>query len=109
VPGTPNALDDELVYRLACNDDVVRQRPDQLAVFKARPARNASAWADAGGATSIRRDGRKERATRKNSQTAEAQRVALKMGRRLPDRLRNRFRYAPSYCRPDRTALPGPF
>jgi hypothetical protein len=43
--------------------------------FKARPARNASAWADAGGATSIRRGGRKEQATRKNSQPAAARRV----------------------------------
>jgi hypothetical protein len=34
-------------------------------------------------ATSIRRGGRKERATRKNSQPTAARRVALQMGRRL--------------------------
>jgi hypothetical protein len=37
--------------------------------------------------TSISRLIRKERATPKNSQPAAARRVALKMGRRLPDQL----------------------
>jgi hypothetical protein len=65
--------------------------------FKARPARNASR-SDAGGATSISRLIRKERATRKNRQPAAARRVALKMGRRLRcSSVTYRFRYAPSF------------
>jgi hypothetical protein len=51
--------------------------------------------------------GRVERATRKNSQPAAAQRVALKMGRRLrSSSVTFRFRYAPSNASPARTALP---
>ena len=50
---------------------------------------------------------RAERATRKNSQLAAAQRVALKMGRRLRcSSVTYRFRYAPSTASPARTALP---
>src|SRR5260370_34897298 len=65
--------------------------------FKARPARNASR-SDAGGATSISKSIRKERATRKNSQSAAARRVALKMGRRLRcSSVTYRFRNA-SFC-----------
>src|ERR1700676_1470603 len=40
---------------------------------------------------------RVERATRKNSQLAPAQRVAMKMGRLRCSSVTNRFRYAPSY------------
>src|ERR1700740_855668 len=50
---------------------------------------------------------RKERATRKNSQLATAQRVAMKMGRRLRcSSVTYPFRYAPSTASPARTALP---
>src|SRR6201984_541672 len=50
---------------------------------------------------------RKERATRKNSQLATAQRIAMKMGRRLRcSSVTYRFRYAPSTASPARTALP---
>src|ERR1700740_2457353 len=49
----------------------------------------------------------KERATRKNSQLAMAQRVAMKMGRRLRcSSVTYPFRYAPSTASPARTALP---
>src|ERR1700724_1282148 len=65
--------------------------------FKAQPVRNASR-SDAGGATSISRLIRKERATRKNSQPDAARRVALKMGRRLRcSSVTYRFRYTPSF------------
>ena len=65
--------------------------------FKARPARDASR-SDAGGATSISRLIRKERATQKNSQPAAARRVAFKMGRRRRcSSVTDRFRYAPSF------------
>ena len=50
---------------------------------------------------------RVERATRKNSQLAPAQRVAMKMGRRLRcSSVTYRCRYAPSTASPARTALP---
>src|SRR6201988_4910658 len=50
---------------------------------------------------------RKERATRKNSQLATAQRVAMKMGRRLRcSSVTYPLRYAPSTASPARTALP---
>jgi hypothetical protein len=50
---------------------------------------------------------RVERATRKNSQLAPAQRVAMKMGRRPHcSSVTYRFRYAPSSANPARTALP---
>src|SRR6202043_307939 len=50
---------------------------------------------------------RVERATRKNSPLAPAQRVAMKMGRRLRcSSVTYRFRYAPSSASPARTALP---
>src|ERR1700740_2525310 len=50
---------------------------------------------------------RKERATRKNSQLNTAQRVAMKMGRRLRcSSVTYPLRYAPSTASPARTALP---
>src|ERR1700740_2064937 len=50
---------------------------------------------------------RKERATRNNSQLATAQRVAMKMGRRLRClSVTYPFRYAPSTASPAQTALP---
>jgi hypothetical protein len=50
---------------------------------------------------------RVERATRQNSPLAPAQRVAMKMGRRLRcSSVTYRFRYAPSSASPARTALP---
>src|ERR1700739_3031925 len=49
---------------------------------------------------------RKERVTRKNSQLATAQRVAMKMGRRLRcSSVTYPLRYAPSTASPARTAL----
>jgi hypothetical protein len=49
----------------------------------------------------------KERATRKNSRLATAQRVAMKIGRRLRcSSVTYPFRYAPSTASPARTALP---
>src|SRR5215469_11196492 len=68
------------VYRLAYNGDVAA---GQLAVFQGASEAPISG--------SIRA----ERATRKNSQPAAAQRVALKMGRRLRcSSVTYRFRYA---------------
>src|ERR1700724_2232696 len=65
--------------------------------FKAQPARNASR-SDAGGATSISRSIRKERATRKNNQPAAARRIAWKLGRRQRcSSVTYRFRYAPAF------------
>src|ERR1700740_1481537 len=50
---------------------------------------------------------RAARAPRKNRRLAAAQRVALKMGRRLRcSSVTYRFRYAPSTASPARTALP---
>src|ERR1700751_1334971 len=60
-----------LVHGPTYNSDVVRPAPDQLAVFQAPSEAPISELI------------RVERATRKNSQPATAQRVALKMGRRL--------------------------
>ena len=57
-----------LVYRLAYKGDIVAGR---LAVFQGANEVPISEWI------------RAERATRKNSQLDAAQRVALKMGRRL--------------------------
>ena len=49
-----------------------------------------------------------ERATRENSQPAAAQRVALKMGRRLRcSPVTYRFRYVPSYCQSGSDRLAG--
>jgi len=51
---------------------------------------------------------REERATRKNSQPAAAQRVAMKMGRRLRcSSFTYRFRYAPSNCQSGSDRLAG--
>src|SRR6516164_147441 len=58
-------------------------------------------------ATSISEPIRKERATRKNSQLAAAQRVVMKMGRRLrARRLRINLDMRPLTASPARTALP---
>jgi hypothetical protein len=71
-----------LVYRLAYNGDVAA---GQLAVFQGASEAPMSELI------------RVERATRKNSQLAAAQRVALEMGRRLRcSSVTYRFRYAPS-------------
>jgi hypothetical protein len=71
-----------LVHRLAYNSDVAA---GQLAVFQGASEAPISELI------------RVERATRKNSQPAAAQRVALKMGRRLRcSSVTYRFRYAPS-------------
>jgi hypothetical protein len=92
------------VHRLAYNSDVVRQAPDQLAVFQGGPSRTGGSEAPLSELIRV------ERATRKNSQPAAAQRVALKMGRRLRgSSVTYRFRYAPSYCQsPARTVRPRP-
>ena len=73
----------------------------QLAVFEGGPSRTGLTVA-----TSISRLIRKERATRENSQPAAARRVALKMGRRLPDRLRIGSDMRPLTASPARTASP---
>jgi hypothetical protein len=62
------------VCRLVYTDDVAA---GQLAVFQGGPTR-------IGGKVPISELIRFERATRKNSQLAAAQRVTLKMGRQLP-------------------------
>jgi hypothetical protein len=72
----------KLVHRLAYNSDVAA---GQLAVFQGASEAPISELI------------RVERATRKNSQLAAAQRVALKMGRRPRcSSVTYRFRYAPS-------------
>src|ERR1700739_2633724 len=86
-----------LVYRLL---NALSFAAGQLAVFQGGPSRT-------GGKAPISGATRAERATRKNSQRAAAQRVALKMGRRLRcSSVTYRFRYAPSTASPARTALP---
>jgi hypothetical protein len=61
-------------------------------------------------ATSISEPIREERATRKNSQLAAAQRVALKMGRRLRcSSVMYRSGYAPSNCQSGSRLAGGPF
>src|ERR1700758_508837 len=73
----------------------------QLAVFQGGPSRTG------GCDERILKSIRKERATRKNSQLATAQRVAMKMGRRLRcSSVTFPLRYAPSTASPARTALP---
>src|ERR1700752_5070260 len=69
-----------LVHRLAYNSDVVRQAPDQLAVFQGA------------------------------SEAPISELIRVERVRRLPDRLRIEFRYAPSYCQSgsDRPAKAGP-
>jgi len=69
------------VYRLAYNGDIAA---GQLAVFHAASEAPISELI------------RVERATRKNSQLVAAQRVALKMGRRPPDRLPIKLDMPPS-------------
>ncbi len=70
------------MHRLAYNSDVAA---GQLAVFQGASEAPISESIGV------------ERATRKNSQLAAAQRVALKMGRRLRcSSVTYRFRYAPS-------------
>src|ERR1700745_2273100 len=85
-----------LVHRLAYNSDVAA---GQLAVFQGASEAPISELI------------RVERATRKNSQPAAAQRVALKMGRRLRcSSVTYRSRYAASYCQSGSDRLAdGPF
>ena len=82
-----------IVHRLAYNGDVAA---GQLAVFQGASKEPISG--------SIRA----ERATRKNSQLAAAQRVALKMGRRLRcSSVTYRFGYALSNCQSGSDRLAG--
>ena len=82
-----------LVCRLAYNDDVAA---GQLAVFQGASEAPISELI------------RVERATRKNQPTGHAQRVALKMGRRLRcSSVTYRFRYAPSNCQSGSNRLAG--
>ena len=97
------------MHHLAYNSDVVRQAPDRLAIFQGASEAPISKLI------------RVERATRKNSQPAAAQRVALKTGRRLSGgcqaaagSVTYRSRYAPSNCqsgsdRPAKARTGGPF
>ena len=83
----------KLVYRLAYNRDIA---VGQLAVFQGASEAPISELI------------RVEQATRKNSQLATAQRVALKMGRRLRcSSVTYRFRYALSYCQSGSDRLAG--
>jgi hypothetical protein len=87
------------VHRLAYNSDVAA---GQLAVFQAGPSRTGGSEAP------ISELIRVERATRKNSQLAAAQRLALKMGRRLRcSSVTYRFRYAPCNCQSGSDRLAG--
>src|ERR1700745_1630753 len=82
-----------LVYRLAYNGDIA---VGQLAVFQGASEAPISELI------------RAKRATRKNSQLATAQRVALKMGRRLRcSSVTYQSRYAPSYCQSGSDRLAG--
>jgi hypothetical protein len=93
-----------LVHRLAYLDDVAA---GQLAVSRrvraglAGPGRTGGKGRRISGLILV------ERATRKNSQPAAAQSLALKMGRRLRClSVTYQLRYAPSNASPARTALP---
>src|ERR1700751_3078622 len=66
----------DLVHRLAYHSDVVRQAPDQLAVFQGGPSRTGGSEAPLSEGARRGRDG-------KTANWPRPRGVALKMGRRL--------------------------